>query len=363
MKPLRILQIVCDGAPGGGTNHVMQVLNGMPAGIESALLTQDSTYLSQQAADSGIDVFPGDFFRSRTDRAAVRRIEFVINTLRPDLIHCHGGRAAFFRSFCSSKVPTIYTVHGFHFARKGFVARNLGWLGERRSIAACDHVVFVSDYDHQLAVDQKLLPRGKAFSVIHNGIPIPKPDQSAGDRSGIGFIGRLVYQKHPQQFVKTVSHLPGVSATLIGGGVLFDEVQQLVNHLNLQDRLRMTGEATHQDALNAMNRLDALVMTPRWEGLPLLPIEAMCLRVPVISTPVGGVPEVVRHEETGLLAETPEQLAAETNRILTDSDLRQSIVDRAYEVATTEFAQQTMLKALGEVYRNAASIQDLKVSV
>ena len=88
--------------------------------------------------------------------------------------------------------------------------------------------------------------------------------------------------------------------------------------------------------------------------------------VPVVSTAVGGVPEVVRHEETGLLADSAVDLAAATRRFLEDDQLRIRITSRAREVALTEFAQQTMLDALEAVYREsfaAASSPTLQANV
>ena len=112
----------------------------------------------------------------------------------------------------------------------------------------------------------------------------------------------------------------------------------------------MLGEADHVTAINYLARMEVLVMTPRWEGLPLLPLEAMHLGVPVVSTPVGGVPEVVRHEETGLLAETAEDLAAAVRRIRSDIGLKMQLIRRAKDVAATEFSEATMLTALQGVY-------------
>lgn len=351
---MKLLQIVCDGKPGGGTNHVLQVLTGLDNRFNSTLLTQQDSYLAQQASDGGTEVICGDFFRSRLDRSAIRRIRDAIDRVQPDMIHCHGGRAAFFRSFAKQRVPTVYTVHGFHFARKkSATARALGWMGERRSIRASSHVVFVADFDRELSQTAHLLPHGKPHTVIHNGVPVPQPTQP-GESLGIGFLGRLVFQKHPQLFVQMMEHLPHANAVIVGGGELEATVRAEVESRGLTDRVTMLGEADHASAINYLARMDVLVMTPRWEGLPLLPLEAMNLGVPVVSTPVGGVPEVVRHEETGLLAETAEGLASATGRVLSDRNLRRRLVENAKQVAATEFSESTMLSALEGVYEQTA---------
>ncbi len=347
---MKLLQVVCDGKPGGGTNHVLQVLTGPDRQYESTLITQKNSYLAQKASEAGVDVITGDFFRSRLDRSAVRRISDTIELVQPDIVHCHGGRAAFFRSFAKQIVPTVYTVHGFHFASKeSKVSRALGWMGERRSIRSCDHAVFVADFDRELAETAHLLPEGKPHTVIHNGIPVPQRTEP-GEPLGIGFLGRLVFQKHPELFVEMIEHLPDVKAVIVGGGELESAVRDEIATRGLSERVTMLGEADHAMAINYLARMEVLVMTPRWEGLPLLPLEAMHLGVPVVSTPVGGVPEVVRHEETGLLAETAEDLAAAVRRIRSDIGLKMQLIRRAKDVAATEFSEATMLTALQGVY-------------
>jgi len=184
---MRILQFVADGAPGGGTNHVMQLLTGLGENYESVLLTQKNTYLFDLAKSKGIKVIGGDFFRGRVDRDAVATVREAMTSVKPDLVHCHGGRAGFFRSFLSRAIPTAYTIHGFHHAQKSIVPKTMGWAAEYWTMRRMDHVFFVSDYDRQLAVRQKLLPKTKSFRVVHNGIAPLEPNTTS-DRLGVGWV-------------------------------------------------------------------------------------------------------------------------------------------------------------------------------
>jgi glycosyltransferase involved in cell wall biosynthesis len=349
---MRILQFVADGAPGGGTNHVFQLLTGLGAEYECSLLTQQESYLADKATDAGIEVRTGDFFRSRVDPGSVRSLKQAIREYQPDLIHCHGGRAAFFKSFVFTKTPSVYTVHGFHFARKPTWARRMGWFGEYWTIRRTENMLFVCDYDRRLAKTTQLLPSEKPFDVIYNGIPEPKPIGTEPKNLGIGFIGRMVTQKHPEQFVEMMSQLPGARGVMVGGGPLEPEVRALVKKHGLEDRLELLGSLGHEAALEVLANLDVLVMTPRWEGLPLLPLEAMYLGVPVVSTAVGGIPEIINHGETGLLAKnnTVAELAELTQNITSNKELRTSIVERAREVVADRFAQETMIRRVEECY-------------
>ena len=371
VRATKILHFVCDGAPGGGTNHVVQLLTrlGQPdrgadqfeAGdvssdgeIECALLTEDGTYLAEIAEGFGVQTFVGSFFKSRTDRAAVNRVKEVIDQFKPDIIHCHGGRAAFFYGRLNDSTTSFYTVHGFHFKRKSFLPRWFGWAGELFSIRRADHVVFVSHYDQKLAVSARLLPKNKSHRVIHNGIAQPKAEKSEGSL-GVGFVGRMVFQKHPELFLDVIQRLPNVKAVMGGDGELEPEIQKLVQQRGLSDRVQLLGGLSHAKALDVIANLDVLVMTPRWEGLPLLPLEAMLLGVPVVSTPVGGIPEVIEHNVSGWLGSTAAELAEGVEKIVNDATFRQDIIEQARDTAQSKFAQAEMVSQLKDFYQRCSA--------
>jgi glycosyltransferase involved in cell wall biosynthesis len=352
---MKVLQLVADGAPGGGTNHVLQLLRGLNHCCELVLLTQEDSYLQQQAEELGIHVVTGDFFRSRVDPSAVRLVSDTIRQHKPHVIHCHGGRAAFFRSFVSDVTPSLYTVHGFHFARKNWPARVAGWLGEYLTIPRMQEVVFVSDFDRRLALRSGLLPSRKPIRVIHNGIPAPKVDRcEPKEKLGVGFIGRMVYQKNPQLFVDVIERLPTVKAVMVGGGDLERDVQRMIQERGLSDRVQLYGSLGHKEALEVLSKLDVLLMTPRWEGLPLLPLEAMFLNVPVVSTSSGGIPEVIEHERTGMLAATEAagELTNHVQKLLQDASLRNRIVNNAAKQVAERFGEEAMLRSIRERYQS-----------
>ncbi len=355
---MKILQFVADGAPGGGTNHVMQLLKGLGANYENVLLTQKDTYLFDLAKSNGIKVIGGDFFRGRFDRAAIATVREAIADERPALVHCHGGRAGFFRSFLSREIPTTYTVHGFHHAQKSLVPKTMGWVGEYWTMRRMDHVFFVSDYDRQLAVRQRLLPRTTSFRVVHNGIAPLKPNPTS-ERLGVGFIGRFVYQKNPELFLDVVERMPDQKFVMAGGGELDEKIRADVNSRGLEDRVELLGSLDHRSALEFISKLDVLVMTPRWEGLPLLPLEAMFMKVPVVSTAVGGIPEVIQHGETGMLSasENADELAGHISDIIADKKLRDSIVENAFERAHKHFSQDAMLTQIRDSYVRTLSCE------
>lgn len=347
----KIIQFVADGAPGGGTNHVMQLLTGLSSEVNNVLVTEQDSYLYQLAKSEGIEVVGGRFFKSRTDRQAIALIKQTVDQHQPDLVHCHGGRAAFFQSFLSRATPTVYTIHGFHHARKSLPARSVGWMAEFRTMRRMDQILFVSHYDRKLAIDQKLLPQSKPHRVIHNGIAPLQPSTKT-ERLGVGFIGRFVYQKNPELFLDIVERMPNQKFVMAGGGDLDEKISREVKQRGLSDRLTLMGRLNHVAALEFISKLDVLVMTPRWEGLPLLPLEAMFKKVPVVSTAVGGIPEVIQHGTTGMLSQSgnAEEMADHVRSLLHDQALRTSIVDQACAEAHVRFSQATMLQKIENTY-------------
>ena len=166
-KNLKVLQIVADGNPGGGTTLVLEVLKSLEKPI---FISQTNSYATSIASSLGIETYELDFFTSRLDLRISIKMRTLINHVKPDLIHVHGNRAAFFLSFFRCPCPVIYTVHGLHGLYNG---NFFGKWGEKQAIRSADHVVFVSKWEQSLAQRNKLIT-SQAHQVIYNGLKIPK---------------------------------------------------------------------------------------------------------------------------------------------------------------------------------------------
>ena len=353
---MKVLQFVADGAPGGGTNHVLQLLRSLSHGCELILLTQEDSYLHKEAEKLGIPVITGDFFRSRLDPAAIRLVSETIRQNEPHLVHCHGGRAAFFRSFVADSTPSLYTVHDFTSPENTGSPRSLAGSASSGRSAACSKSsssanstaswlseLSCSRYINRIASSTTASPHRRV-----------EPGEST-EKLGVGFIGRMVYQKNPQLFVEVLDRLPNVDAVMVGGGDLESEVAQLIESRGLADRVKLYGSLGHKDALNVLSKLDVLLMTPRWEGLPRLPLEAMFLRVPVVSTSGGGIPEVIEHGRTGMLVDDADELATHVNHVLQEDSLRKQIIENASRKAIDQLER----KSCSEVFvKRTKHLQD-----
>ena len=356
---MRILEFVADAAPGGGTTHVEQLLRGLKHEHELALLTQRGSVLYERGVAAGIRTFGGDFFRGRLNLKSVLAVRDALREFRPDLVHCHGGRAAFFRSLVSDRCSTVYTAHGLHYRCKtNHVMRILGLLGERWACRKIDQAIFVSEHDASAARADRLLPPSVGSTVIYPAIADHNIARTPHGFSKplIGFVGRLVPQKNPQLFLDVIEQLPEVQAVLGGGGPLQAELQQRCVTPGLAGRVEVLGEMSHAEVLLTLSRLDVLVMTSRWEGLPALLLEGMRLGVPVVTTAVGGIPEIVDHGKTGWLARNGEssEFASLVRHILQEPVERERVIAAAKDQVAPRFLETTMVAATERLYRSVA---------
>jgi glycosyltransferase involved in cell wall biosynthesis len=356
---LRVLQFVADGSPGGGTTHVRQLLNGLRSEFECGVLTQRDSSLHRSSKEAGFPTFAGEFFAgklSRIDPRCVRAVQRAMQDFEPDVVHCHGGRAAFYGSFLPKSARVVYTAHGLHYSRKpNHVSRTMGRFGERWGCRKIDRAIYVCEHDAALARTDRLLPHSTPAHVIYPSIaPHPHKRAPSGSRPfTVGFVGRLVEQKNPRLFVEVMQQLPGVQGVLGGGGPLLDAIEAEIGASGMAPRIEITGELAHAEVLQVLCRIDVLVMTSLWEGLPALLLEAMYLGVPVVSVPVGGVPEIVEHGRTGLLSSGPNanQLAALVGRLHDNPEERTAIAAAARNQVQGKFLEAQMVESIAAVYR------------
>jgi glycosyltransferase involved in cell wall biosynthesis len=350
---IRVLQIVADGSPGGGTTHVLQILRGLRGKCSFGLVTQRDSYMLDEARSLGIPSFGVDFFRSRLDPQVPLSLHRIAGEYGAQVVHLHGGRAAFFYALAFAGAPAVYTVHGYHFLPKKPILRWLALRAERLATRRARSLIFVSFHDARVAKDHGILRASTQSNVIHNGIPLREvKSPSSSSIRNIGFIGRLEIQKDPLLFLDVVECLPGYLVTIVGGGALEDEVRRQIRRRRLSG-VRMLGALPHRDTLEVLSTLGVVVITSRWEGMPILPLEAMWAGVPVVATNVGALDEVIKDGRSGLLVDSrfPDDLAQAVRRVTSDPALRERIVREGRDRVRSRFSEERMLSRIFEVYR------------
>jgi glycosyltransferase involved in cell wall biosynthesis len=126
-------------------------------------------------------------------------------------------------------------------------------------------------------------------------------------RELVGFIGLLFPVKGVVNFVDAIPlilrQLPNVEFVICGSGSLFEEIKEDLERVGLSDKVKLTGWLSSDKVADYLNQMKLLVLPSYEEGLPNIILEAMACGTPVLATPIGGIPNVIKDEKTGFILE------------------------------------------------------------
>ncbi|GAB3379644.1 glycosyltransferase family 4 protein [Azotobacter armeniacus] len=280
---------------------------------------------------------------------------------RPTLLNGHGFKGLVYgwlSALCLG-LPLIVTQHGF--TPRSRKQRFYTWLSLRlcRTPQVRAVVCVADSIAHQHR--QAGVGAGK-LHVLPNGLP-PAPEvvylrpPAAPAAPLIGFIGRLSEEKGPDLFVELAIALcrrdPRLHAVLLGEGPQRDALQQSIDTAGLRERIALPGYRTDLPAW--LRALDVLVISSRSEGTPMVLLEAMQAGVPVAAFAVGGIPDVLDHEVSGLLSPPGEiiGLTLQVGRLLLDKALRRALTEQARLAQLHHYHLPAQAEQWRQLYRNA----------
>ena len=260
----------------------------------------------------------------------------------PVILHLHGSQFELFydeqprwrKRLIRSQFESAYTVLVLSESWRTFVQR----------VAPEAHVVILPNYVHASPAE-RTLPNSSdvaEISVLFLGL--------LGPRKGIYDL--------LQAWRQVCDFAPGAILNVGGNGEI-DKVKQTVTELGLDNNVNVLGwiAGTQKDA--ALHAADIFVLPSYNEGLPISLLEAMGLGVPVISTTVGGIPELIEDGETGILVEPgdAEGLAESLLRLLRDPQLRVRIGEAGRRRVQENYSADSVLPRLQQVYDRARRVR------
>jgi glycosyltransferase involved in cell wall biosynthesis len=302
-----------------------------PDRYEIVFVAGSGDRLVLEARAAGIEVVIMDRLRPEISPAADRRVladlTAYLEAERFDVVHTHSAKAGTLGRLAARRAKVsriVHTFHGFPFHQFQSPLRRAAYIRIERSIGQfTDAFLAVGPAVAAEAIRLRIAPpeRVRTIGVAVNTLG-PAPDQ--WDRAEarrvlgvppgtkvVGTVGRLDFQKAPDDFVSALSALgrADVFGVWIGDGPLRARTEKLAARRGLSGRLLFAGERTDVSAL--LPGIDVFAMASRYEGLPCAVVEAMTAGLPVVATTVNAVPNIVVAGETGLLAPPcrPELLA------------------------------------------------------
>jgi len=198
-------------------------------------------------------------------------------------------------------------------------------------------VLVPSAYLRRIAVGWGLDP-GRT-GVVPNPAPAVPADPTRGDARAalgiegfaLGVAGRLTAQKALGDTLEALARVPEVALLVLGDGPERATLERRAAELGIADRTRFLGAGTRDDVVALFRAVDVALVTSAWENLPHTLLEALAAGTPVIATAVGGIPEVVRDGENGLLVPPRDvaEIASAIERLARDDELRASLAAAA----------------------------------
>ncbi len=177
------------------------------------------------------------------------------------------------------------------------------------------------------------------------------------DDTVVATIGRLSKEKNQVMFLRAASTLktrhPKLRFVIGGAGPEEGHLRQLTSDLDLTDRVIFTGLI--KDVAPVYQGVDIFALTSLTEGVPITILEAMAAQVPVIATGVGGIPEMIIDNQTGLLCDSEDVtgFVAKVEVLLNQPHLQRAISRAAYDYVKNHFSTAVMLEKYSELYRAA----------
>ena len=169
------------------------------------------------------------------------------------------------------------------------------------------------------------------------------------------FAGRLSVQKAVDTALEALTRLEGLQLVLAGDGPDAQKLRTYARELGLDGRARFLGPQPRETVFELLRAADAVVLSSKWENFPHVLVEALALGTPVISTATGGVGEIVRDGENGLLVppEDPDALADAIRRFFDDEALRARLAAAA-PASVQRFARDEIYGRLERILVEAA---------
>jgi glycosyltransferase involved in cell wall biosynthesis len=297
--------------------------------------------------------------------SVLRQLNALFRQYRPAVVHTHiiGLNYAYPLMLRYRTPARVHTVHSF--AQREVGVRVGAWVRQLAFRYRLGGVVPVAVADEVRASIQQLYGYPDP-PLIPNGIPTdeyaPDPDRRVQWRQAHGIepyatvlvhVGRFAPPKNHALLVEAFTQVRAdapLDLLLVGGGELENAVREQVAGLGLQGRVRFLG--VRADVADILRASDVFVLSSRVEGNPLSVMEAMAAGLPVVSTAVGGVPELVREGVTGLLvpSEDAGALAQAMQALVDDPVRRRAMGAAARQHAVAHFDIRHTVRGYEQLY-------------
>jgi glycosyltransferase involved in cell wall biosynthesis len=368
---MRSLQIISPSGPYGAEKMMLNLMVGLQkTGNEPiAAIVQNShnpqPEVLKLARRLGVPAV-GIGCNGKLDFGLLKQLMRCIKEYHVDIIHSHGFKTNVYGLLAAraTGIPIVTTYHSGSSAWRQALRARLYRALEIRLLPRFSKIISVSE-----PIRDMLRQNGIAenrLACINNGLDVqsfstatPAPEIRQVGRPVVAFVGRLVPEKGPDVFLraarKVLLEIPGAGFIVVGSGPCRGLLESLATGLGISGRVFFAG--IRDDMPSVYAAVDMVVLPSIGEGLPMTILEALATKRAVISTPVGAIPTVVLHGETGLLVHPgdAEALAEAIVRLGTSPELAAKLGNNGHDLVDAKFSADLMSKQYLALYAEVLS--------
>lgn len=287
-------------------------------------------------------------------KLTIKEIKRIIKEYKPDVIHAHDMRASFISACSCGKIRLISHIHNNAFDSRGVSVKSVAYL---LAGVKAKRIFWVSKSSYEGYIFHKLF--AKKSDVLYNIINVETVYKKMfSDNTvyhfDVVYLGRLQYPKNPERllnvFSKVIEKNPNIKMAIVGTGDLESELKIICKDLNLQDNVYFLG--FQSNPLKILHDAKVMVMTSRYEGTPMVALEALALGVPIVSTPVDGLKDLIQNDTNGYISDNDLELANKILDICSSEKLRDRLSQNAVEGSKKYNDIQFYIEKIKKYYNN-----------
>ncbi|HTM44833.1 MAG TPA: glycosyltransferase [Polyangiaceae bacterium] len=303
--------------------------------------------------------------RSGFDPTLSVRVAARLASLRIDVVHTHNPQAMIYGTPVARllRAAAVHSKHGINpdMARRKWLRRTVSkWV---------DAYVAVTPALSEIALQNRECDPAK-LHVIPNGIDtrLYTPNPAARQRVRrelripenawvVGTVGRLAREKDQGLLIQAMANLFSEHNRLliVGAGSERDALMTQAKVNGNEQFVHFLGE--RRDIPDVLTAFDVFALPSRMEGLPLVLLEAMATGIPVLATAVGGIPDLVKHEETGFLIPPGDTLALNTSLswLVSKPHAAFEVAEKGRQVVLERYSSSRMASDYERLYRSVVT--------
>lgn len=346
MSKIRVLHLLVSTTYNGAENVVCQISDLFKSDndIEIIYCSPDGP-IRTALEEKGVQFAP-------LKNLSIKEIRRVVKELKPNIVHAHDMRANFLAYLSIGNIPLVSHIHNNNFDSRGLSLKSLlFYLAAQKS----KHIFWVSKTSFDGYFLKSRLKRKS--EILYNVINIDNIKRKANSDLNsydydVVYLGRLTFQKNPQRLVKIMHRIameePNIKFAILGEGELGDEVKDYISKNNLSHNIHFLGY--NSNPYKILKDSKAMLMTSRWEGLPMCALEAFALGVPVVSTPADGLKELIVNGISGFVSDDDNELISKIVSIYKNPEYNLSLSNGAYKKANEIMNLDNYKRIIRETY-------------